>query len=462
MAQRLPSLFQQHSNSASVLYSGGTLSFYVTASSTPLAVYSDASLSTSLGTSITLNSAGRPSTDVFLQNLPYKVVLADSLGNTIWTADPVSSSDFASFPITKVYAGNPNGFVAGTAGSAGVLPTMVWDFTDSVLYVCTTTGVAAAAVWVSINASATTSPILTPQGRLTPTSATPVISTEVTAATAVYYTPYTGNLAPIYNGSAFINTAFAELTLSLVASHAINTIYDVFVFLNSGTITVGTGPAWSSSTAGSSSRGTGGGTTQLARLNGMLTNAQSMTARNGSSTYTVAGNYGTYVGSILIDGTAGQISCHNTYGQSRKWGVWNVYNRQPIIMQMGDSTAAWTYTTATIRQSNAAAGNTIAMFCGLQEEPISLRFTQRVVSAGNGTGVTIGFGIDSTTVFSGRTGVTGTIDNTLTKAPDATHVIPGGVLGLSNANSLETGNGTASPSFKGTVTDMLVTAEWRA
>jgi hypothetical protein len=83
----------------------------------------------------------------------------------------------------------------------------------------------------------------------------------------------------------------------------------------------------------------------------------------------VAGNYATYLGSIFMDGTNGQISCHNTYGQSRKWGVWNAYNRDPITLLMGDSTASWTYSTATIRQSNAAAGNALTTFWVWQKKP---------------------------------------------------------------------------------------------
>ena len=130
MAQRLPIPFPTFVDSAGAPYAGGTLNFYLTDSGTPLAVYSDATLSTAIGTSVLLNSAGRPSTAIFLQNRPYKVVLKDSSGNEIWTADPVSASDFASFSIRKVGSGSPNGVVEGVAASPGVLPTEFWDFTN--------------------------------------------------------------------------------------------------------------------------------------------------------------------------------------------------------------------------------------------------------------------------------------------------------------------------------------------
>jgi hypothetical protein len=49
----------------------------------------------------------------------------------------------------KVYAGNPNGNVAGVQGNAGtgVFPTVCWDITNNIWWVCITTGAAAAAVW---------------------------------------------------------------------------------------------------------------------------------------------------------------------------------------------------------------------------------------------------------------------------------------------------------------------------
>jgi len=50
--------------------------------------------------------------------------------------------------VVQTFAGNPNGSVAGNAGVAGVsVPDIVWDVTDGVFYVCTTSGTAASALW---------------------------------------------------------------------------------------------------------------------------------------------------------------------------------------------------------------------------------------------------------------------------------------------------------------------------
>ncbi len=412
MSARFNNPFPQFMNSASALYAGGSLTFYITNTTTPLDTYTDSALSVANANPVVLNSAGYPSTAIFLQNRRYTVVLKDSSGNEIWTADNVSASDFASFSIRKVGSGSPNGVVEGTAASSGVLPTEYWDFLNSILYICTTTGSAATAAWTAVNASAATATVVPPQGYLTPTSGLPVILTDVSAGTAVYYTPDRGNLIPIYNGARYIPTEFSELTLTLSSSHVANSIYDVWGFANSGVTTLATGPAWSNVTAGSCTRGSGAGTTALTMLNGYLANAVSMTGRNGATTYTIGANLGTYLGSIFIDGSAGQITCHRSVGQSRKWGIWNAYNRRPLYLKVTDPNAPWNYTTNTIRASRNDATNSLTVFQGLAEEFYDLRFEQEINalnSTGGGTACIgdNGIGWNSTTAASGRSGKVG-------------------------------------------------------
>ena len=441
------------------------MNFYISGTATPKNVYSDAALSVSIGAELTLNSAGYYAGEIFLaEDAAYKVVLEDSAGSVVWTADPVSGSGYATSAQFLTYAGNPNGNVAGTAGSGTIQSDVIWDSTNSILYVCTTSGVAAAAVWTAVNASATTPSVPHPQGRLTMTSATPVISTGVTAGTAVYYALYNGNLVPIYNGTSMVPTEFTELTLSLVASHTAGSIYDVFVWSESGVLTIGTGPAWTTATAGSGARGTGAGTTQLSRIKGLWTNAVAMTARNGSTTYSVSANRATYVGSIHMDGTNGQLSCLTAFGQSRKFGVWNAYNRRPIVLLVGDSTASWAYTTATIRQSNAAgvgAVNTGAVFMGLPEETVTVDFAQIISVTSGSSEQKMGIGWNSTTAFSGRNGTFsfGTVNNTPTAGMTAKHInVPS--LGVNNVNCLEYSTAAGTTTWYGGNDDMLMTIQY--
>lgn len=475
MAGRLPDPFLSWANSAGVPYAGGSLTFYETGTSTPLDTYNDPDLAAPHANSnpLTLNSAGRPDTAIYLLNQAYKVVLKDSSGNEIWTADPVTGTDFASVIITKTGSGSPNGVVAGTAGSPGVLATAYWDYTNAIEYRCTTTGDAATAVWTAINAQAATATVNPPQGYLTSLpagSGGPILTANVLAATAIYYTPFTGNLVPIYNGSRMIPTEFTELTLTLASQHALSTIYDVFVFSNSGVLTLVTGPAWSVSTAGSGARGTGAGTTEITRLKGYWVNAVSMTGRNGSTTYSIGANLATYLGSIFIDGTAGQVTCHRAWGQSRKWGIWNAYNRQPLYLKAGDATASWPYNSASIRVSNNAAANALSVFCGLAEEFFDLQFNQRVFiqTAQPDTALASpGIGWNSTSAKSGFIGAIGTSLN----GGDQSVTIDGNgcaeflqvpALGVNVVSALESTPDTgATITWYGGEDEMVLSAKWR-
>jgi hypothetical protein len=447
----------RHSSSTAA-YSGGKLYFYAAGTSTPLDTYSDYALATPNANPVVLNSAGYPDSSIFLSDAGYKVVLKDSSDNTIWTEDNVYARDQALITARKTGSGSPSGAVAGTAGSAGVLATEYWDYTNRILYICTLTGAAATAQWTAINASAATAAYFAPQGRLTLTSGAPVMSADVSAGVVVLYEPYVGNLIPIYNGTTMVPTTFSALQLSLHSSHATNTIYDVFVFSNNGVVTIATGPAWSTSTAGAGARGTGAGTTQLSRVGGLWTNAVQITGRSGSITYTIGANLATYVGSIYIDGSAGQISAHLSYGQNRKFGVWNAYNRKRIVMLAGDSTASWTNNTNTVRQSNGATGNKLTVFCGLPEEHVDITFTQ---ATGQSTGAvdrpSHAIGWNSTTTVSGTRAGGYDAGNGGSKISTTATYSPAPFIGINNVNALENGASTGG-TFYGTETDMVLKA----
>ena len=480
MAGRFVNPYPQFLDSTPTVRAGSKLFFYAAGTSTKLNTYTDRSLSVANTNPVVLNSAGYPSTEIWLQDLDYKVVLAPSTDtdpptSPIWSSDYVRARDSALIAKTLTGSGSPNGSVAGTAGSASILPDFYWDFSNAILYVCTTTGSTSTAVWTAVNAATAAAVVPPPQGYLTLTSGTPVITGDVSAATAVYYTPFVGNLVPIYNGSSFIPTTFTEQTLTLSSSHVASNIYDVCMFNNSGVVTIVTGPSWSagtggSITAGSCARGTGAGGTALSRLNGIWTNAVQITGRNGVTTYTINANLATYVGSIFIDGTNGQITCHRSYGQSRKWGVWNAFNRQPIYMKAGDGTASWSYQTATTRAANNSSANSLTIFCGLAEEVADTSYRQKFgASVGNNQVMTgqIGIGLNSTTTISGTdsyyqfTGnsVAGALGNVLKLSP-ATYIVSPS-LGINTMSALENGGGGNVGTFYGTEANMVLDAKYR-
>lgn len=460
--------------------SGALLFYYAAGTSTKQNTYSDKGLTIPNPNPIVLDANGRSPTPVFFSNLPYKVILAPSTDtdpptSPIWTEDNVWTSDYSTTAQFQSVNGNPNGQLAGTQGSATIPASVAWDYTNDVLYVCTTTGTASTAVWTAVNpasGASTTLPI--PQGRLTLTSQTPVINADVTAATTVYYTPYNGLLVPIYNGTNFVALSIvSELSLGLVAAHAANQIYDLYMFLVSGVVTLGSGPSWAagsggSVTAGSCARGTGAGGAALSRLNGTLTNAVNMTMTYGPSgtTTTIPANKATYVGSMFMDATNGQVTCNVSWGSSRKFGLWNAYNRTPICLQGGDSTSSWTYTTNTTREANGSTSNTLVVFTGLAEENFATSYSDTITLSvtHNPLGMTIGIGWNSTTVFSGLTGVCDITNSVTTNIAIIANPISiynaAPALGINNVNALENasnGGGTMS----GTPNLMQLQAQWR-
>jgi hypothetical protein len=458
MANRLYSPDQQFADQNGIPYAGGFLYFYASGTSTPLTTYQDSALSIPNTNPVVLDSAGRAGS-IFLQNLAYKVVLTDVNSNQIWTEDPVYSSDYSTTAQFAVYAGNPNGNLAGTAGTGQVPSSVIWDTVTNVLYVCTTTGTVSTAVWTAVNASTPAGVIPPPQGYLTPTSGTPIITQDTTGVSAILYTPYVGNIIPIYNGSSFVPTVFSEMTCTLTSSNqSASTLYDVFVFSNSGVLTLVCGPAWGTNTPGSCARGTGAGTTQLQRINGLWVNAVQITGTNSTNSYTIKANQATFVGTISIDATAGQISFYRSYGQSRKWAASNAYNRVPIILQGGDGTATWTYGTNTWRPSNNSTANSITTFDCLGEEGINIQFYSSPQLASQ---VPVnGIGWNSTTAPSGFLAIPAELSSQATGVTAVASLQEAPSLGLNTATCLEKVVSGGNTTFQGTNTYMLLTATW--
>lgn len=438
-------------------YVGAKLYVYLPGTTTPAAIFSDAALSVALPNPLTGASGSDAAGNfprAYIAAGSYKLRAETSAGVLIWQEDNIDtglSSGSGALPI----ASGGTGATTATAALASLGAASSSDVT---------------ALSSTIAALQTTLQglITVPQGYLTLTTATPVITADVIAGTSVYYTPYIGNLIPIYDGTQFNTKLFAELTLTLNANHTASNLYDVFVFNNAGVVTIGTGPAWNTATIGAGARGTGAGTTELTRSKGGLyTNANAMTARNGATTYAVAVNQGTYVGSLYMDGTNGQITCHRAFGQLRKWGVWNAYNRVPIILSAGDATSNWTYNTATWRASRNDANNAINVFTGLAEEQFDIVFHQQGnTSDSNSTSETsIGIGWNSTTATSGKTGdhrsnlgVVGAFNQTCDMVA-AFAQVP--ALGVNQAFAVENGRGSNSANFSGTSASMLLKAVYR-
>lgn len=249
------------------------------------------------------------------------------------------------------------------------------------------------------NSSADTTP-MTPQGRLTLTAATPVMTSDAANQTTIYYTLYVGDVIPLYNGSAWTNTTFSELSIAMAASAnwAADSNFDLYVYNDSGTPRLVTGAAWTNSTTRAES---------LTRLNGIWTNTASMTGRYGaSSTVTVAANQGTYVGTMRTTGSAGTTTwvvrpAAAANGATCLLYLWNCYNRVLVQALCRDSTDSWVYSTSTIRAKNNSASNRVSVVLGLAEDDIRASNVMGILvtttaADETGSGSTL-IGLDSTT-----------------------------------------------------------------
>lgn len=182
-------------------------------------------------------------------------------------------------------------------------------------------------------------------GRLTLLSGTPVPTTDQTAKTTVYFTPFRGNRIAVYDGaSLWLLRTFSELSVAVPATT--NTNFDVFAYDNAGAVALET-VNWTNGTTRA---------TALTTQNGVLVKSGATTRR--------------YLGTGRTTGTSGQ--CQDSRGEGHQAGgrrfLWNYYNR--VLLQAGvkDTTDSWTYTTATWRNANGSAANEVEIVVGWIED----------------------------------------------------------------------------------------------
>lgn len=358
----------------------------------------------------------------------------------------------------QVYAGNPNGNVAGNAPGVATRASLVVNSSTNETYMATSSGTAGSAVWhKNLPYSFPSEGYLT----LSSDATNPILTGDSIGATTLYCTAFRGDQMWVNNGTSFVPVTITggQIAVPLSATFQVaNGIYDAVGFLSTtGIVRVGLSPIWSTLTEGAGARGTGAGTPQLSRVSGILVNTVAQTVNNGSNQFTVAANRGTYLGSIAIDGTAGQVTCHVTFGKSRKWGVWNAYNRQPLFCQVGDNTASWN-NTGSWGPSNNSTGNAALTLCGLPEEPIAVKFNQ-MGQAADGSGQ-IAIGANSTTSPSGNYGFvlspSGTVGN-IGASLSAGYQFPP-ALGTQRITCMEKGGSNIT--MFGNTSGMLMTAAW--
>lgn len=212
--------------------------------------------------------------------------------------------------------------------------------------------------------------------RLSLTSGLAVTTSDVTGATTIYLTSYKGNrIALPATSTASVWAVFesAEVSLALGTLTA-DKNYDVFAYW-SGSAVVLEALAWSSDTARA---------TALVRTKGVYLKTGALTRR--------------YIGTFRTTSTT------TTEDSLAKRFVWNAANRVPRAVSRTETTASWTYTTATFRQARASTSNQVAYVAGLAEDAVAVSLDVSMENSGTAAVVLSGIGVDSTSAASGSTG----------------------------------------------------------
>lgn len=287
-----------------------------------------------------------------------------------------------SYPIFQHYGTNAERLAFTPSPPATGQPIYIWYETDTGdIYVYHTS-------WTQITSNSGYT--IQPQGRLTITTGVPYPTSDVNNATTVYYTPARGSRVPIYDGSVWNITNFAELSQATTdntkspAAVANNSNYDVFVWNDAGTIRATRGPAWSSAT----SRGTGAGTTELELVNGIYVNKVNIT--NGPNA-----QRGTYVGTIRSDGGAAIDD-----SITRRM-VYNEYN-QVLTNLLRSDTTSHTYATNTVRYWNNDSTQILEFVIGILHSQVAIGYYRASLQPGvDNRTAQAGTGIDNGTAFVG-------------------------------------------------------------
>lgn len=147
---------------------------------------------------------------------------------------------------------------------------------------------------------------------------------------------------------------------------------------------------------------------RLTKYDGIWVNdaALSGNARIDASTLVSVSQYeATFLGVVLVDAVDGQLTCHTEYGPSRRWAVWNAYNRRKIELRAGLRSTTYSYNLSSRIWTPCEASSTFGLtyVCGLAEEQVHAELARPVfqdAQVGN-TSYCGSIGVDSITTPSG-------------------------------------------------------------
>lgn len=389
-------------NSAGKPISGALLNTYIAGTATPIATYSDVGLTTPNANPIVANSSGQIGPVFLTPGSSYKFLFTNPDGSQLYSQDNIAAAGGAANTDVIGTAGEAltagqavylsdgsGGKAAGswfkadnantyssTTPEVGVVPASISNgatgiirtggqatgmssLTVGTVYYIGTAGAVTSTQPTNARiigqADSTTTMILgfipvqgTTQficnGRLTLTTAVPVTTADVTAATTLFFTPYAGGQIALYSGTVWNLRTLTEISIAVPATTV--QMYDVFCFDNSGTPALEL-TAWTNDTTRA---------TALTTQNGVLVKSGTTTRR--------------YLGSCRTTSVSGQ-----TEDSFTKRFVWNYYNRVMRTLKVFEATDSWGYNTAAYRQARATATNQVECVIGVAEVEAMLILT---------------------------------------------------------------------------------------
>ena len=213
-------------------------------------------------------------------------------------------------------------------------------------------------------------------GRLTTESGVPVSTSDRTSQGTLYLTPFAHNRVALYDGTRWKLYTFAEVSLSLTLTSGKN--YDVFLYDNSGSLTLELSAAWTNDTTRADA----------------LTTQDGVPVKSGATTRL-------HVGTIRASGT--NVTEDSEGGTTSQVGgkryVWSRYNQVPRALAVKDTTDSWTYASSTYRQWNNTAGNKVEYVVGDASAWVEAHFVAGIYNVTSGNP---GIGVDSTSTNSAK------------------------------------------------------------
>lgn len=412
----------------------GTLETYETGTSTPLATYSDAALSVSNGTTITLNAGGFPTVTgvevgIFLLPRAYRFVLKNSAGTTQRTIDGVYALQAASSVNLEIDGIAGESLSAGTwayeSDGSGGLTAGRWYKADSDLYYASihpnigfvpsaiasgatgTIRIGGVADNLSALSAGSTYYLSATAGAITATAPLNARSVGVArSATAIDL-----NISPRWLANPAALACQARLTLtsgSPVTTADVTGATSIFCAPYQGNrMDLFDGVQWKTYPFTEITKAIGTLTASLPYDVFVFDNAGTLTlefaAWTNATTRATAlttqdGRYvKTGATTRLYLGTFYTTSTTQTEDSFAKRLCWNYYNRVLRPMRVLEATNTWNYTLATLQQANASAANQLDFVIGVNEVVVDATVIAGARNTNASVAAYVGVGLDSTT-----------------------------------------------------------------